>query len=137
MIRRPPRSTLFPYTTLWHGICLSHGRWHRRAALLIAVMALLATQLKAQRCTGNPNVGCTNAGAVCSPVFSGVGPTGHCVSPPGFPKGERECNCVGAPSLDLTGIWSADNGSVFYLRQIGNDVWWAGFNPDAFSTDRK
>lgn len=119
----------------WRGTALSDGRWSLRAALVIVAVALLATQwVSAQRCAGNPNVGCTNSGAVCSPVFSGVGPTGHCVSPPGFPKGERECSCVGTPRVDLTGIWGADNGAVFYLRQIGNDVWWAGFNPDAFST---
>ena len=119
----------------WCGTTLSQGRWPWRTVLVIAVTALLATQpVSAQRCAGNPNVGCTNAGSVCSPVFSGVGPAGRCVSPPGFPKGERECNCVGAPRLDLTGIWSSDNGAVFFLRQIGSDVWWAGFNPDPFST---
>src|SRR3712207_8811797 len=30
MIRRPPRSTLFPYTTLFRSLCVSH---RRRAAL--------------------------------------------------------------------------------------------------------
>src|SRR3712207_8563071 len=25
MIRRPPRSTLFPYTTLFRSLCLGHG----------------------------------------------------------------------------------------------------------------
>src|SRR5258708_20878035 len=29
MIRRPPRSTLFPYTTLFRSRCLL-SRWHRR-----------------------------------------------------------------------------------------------------------
>lgn len=41
-----------------------------------------------------------------------------------------------APALttsDLTGIWAADNGDIYYVRQIGSTVWWAGFDPDAFS----
>src|SRR2546426_6946351 len=27
MIRRPPRSTLFPYTTLFRSVCIAHGRY--------------------------------------------------------------------------------------------------------------
>jgi hypothetical protein len=27
--------------------------------------------------------------------------------------------------IDLTGLWAADNGATFYVRQIGNTVWWA------------
>jgi hypothetical protein len=45
---------------------------------------------------------------LCSPVDSGAGPFGHCTTPSGLPKGERECSCVGGPPppppLDLTGI---------------------------------
>src|SRR5215510_10221100 len=28
MIRRPPRSTLFPYTTLFRSVIFVHGFWH-------------------------------------------------------------------------------------------------------------
>src|SRR5258706_11151923 len=41
MIRRPPRSTLFPYTTLFRSVC---GRWalgHFRAARAFALTSLL------------------------------------------------------------------------------------------------
>src|SRR5690606_39695408 len=31
MLRRPPRSTLFPYTTLFRSI-ISRGRWRRRCS---------------------------------------------------------------------------------------------------------
>jgi hypothetical protein len=106
-------------------------------ALVLLGMAILfgPPLLRAQRCTGNLDVGCTSPGAPCSPVFSGAGPFGRCTTRGGLPKGERECDCVGsAPPLDLTGIWTADNGAVYYVREIGNDVWWAGFDPDPFST---
>jgi hypothetical protein len=29
---------------------------------------------------------------------------------------------------DLTGVWIADNGASYYIRQIGNDIWWVGMN---------
>lgn len=100
--------------------------WLRTAVSLIALLAPLASV--AQRCAGNPNVGCTHAGAICSPVTTGVGATGSCTTPPGFPRGERECECAGKPALNLTGTWIADDGGVYYLRQIGPQVWWAGFS---------
>src|SRR2546421_7643886 len=36
MIRRPPRSTLFPYTTLFRSALVGHG-WGARVALVLAV----------------------------------------------------------------------------------------------------
>src|SRR5262249_25790262 len=33
-------------------------------------------------------------------------------------------------ATDLTGLWVADDGGMYYLRQLGNTVWWAGFDPD-------
>ena len=35
--------------------------------------------------------------------------------------------------VDLTGIWNSNEGTLYYLRQVGNTLWWAGFNPDPFS----
>jgi hypothetical protein len=29
---------------------------------------------------------------------------------------------------DLTGVWSSDDGGVYYLRQIGDQVWWMGLS---------
>ncbi len=66
------------------------------AMMTVSAMALfLPCAAYAQRCTGNINTGCTNPGAVCKPVESGTGPTGHCVTPGGLPPGERECRCAG------------------------------------------
>src|SRR5262245_22519033 len=31
---------------------------------------------------------------------------------------------------DLTGGWTADDGATYYLRQIGNQVWWTGLSRD-------
>lgn len=29
-------------------------------------------------------------------------------------------------NVDLTGVWSCDDGGVYYIRQLGNIVWWDG-----------
>jgi len=82
----------------------------------------------AQRCTSNLQVGCTNSGAVCSPVTTGVGASGVCTTPTGLPPGEKECECVG---LDLTGTWAGNDGGIYYLRQNGHELWWAGLSVDS------
>ena len=103
----------------------------RLFAIALTVAGLFGSQARAQFCKGNIEVGCTSPGSVCSPVSSGVGPTGHCTTPPNLPKGENECNCVGAAALNLTGTWVANDGSVYYLRQTGGELWWAGFSVES------
>jgi hypothetical protein len=99
-----------------------------RAGLLAVLVPGFAV---AQHCTGNLAEGCTSPGAVCSPVIRGAGPTGHCQTPNALPKGERPCECVGATLIDLTGRWSANDGGVYYVRHIGNEIWWAGMSAES------
>jgi hypothetical protein len=33
--------------------------------------------------------------------------------------------------LDLTGTWTADDGSIYYVRQLGNTIWWAGMSTES------
>jgi hypothetical protein len=35
------------------------------------------------------------------------------------------------PAPDLTGTWTCDDGGIYYLRQIGNALWWYGENDQA------
>src|SRR5690242_20789141 len=44
MIRRPPRSTLFPYTTLFRSVDLTYPRWFV-AGVVPGVIALIAVPL--------------------------------------------------------------------------------------------
>jgi len=37
---------------------------------------------------------------------------------------------------DLTGAWSADDGGIYYLRQVGDRLWWAGFSTENPGGDR-
>ena len=97
--------------------------------IFLAVLA--APVANAQRCAGNTRVGCLRAGAVCSPVTTGTGTSGRCRTTPGLPIGERECECAGAPALNLNGTWLGNDGAVYFLRQIGNELWWAGFSVES------
>jgi hypothetical protein len=43
-------------------------------------------------------------------------------------------------AIDLTGAWSADDDGLYYLRQIGKNVWWNGMSgrtgtPDGLGRD--
>jgi hypothetical protein len=33
-----------------------------------------------------------------------------------------------AERIDLTGTWSADDGGIYYIRQVDQDVWWTGMD---------
>ena len=38
--------------------------------------------------------------------------------------------------MDLTGVWSCDDGGTYYIRQLGDTIWWLGepsINPDRWS----
>src|SRR5437660_12425854 len=37
------------------------------------------------------------------------------------------------PAWDGTvnGVWRADDGSLYYIRQIGNQIWWAGMSVES------
>jgi hypothetical protein len=76
----------------------NHIRLLSLAMTLSATVFFAPPVAHAQKCTGNINIGCSSPEAVCSPVDSGVGPTGHCRTPPDQPSEERECNCVGTPA---------------------------------------
>jgi hypothetical protein len=30
--------------------------------------------------------------------------------------------------IDLTGAWAADDGGIYYVRQLGNVIWWNGMS---------
>jgi hypothetical protein len=98
------------------------GHAVKRCQFLLLMMTTLAALLtlpeaSAQRCAHNLNVGCLSSGAACSPVDEGIGPAGRCVTPPGFPPGERECNCVGTPRPDPCADRTAKGKIVCTINQ--------------------
>src|SRR3712207_7028297 len=54
MIRRPPRSTLFPYTTLFRSVAVAGGEVERVAAAVVRVRRVGAVRAAAR---GRPLVG--------------------------------------------------------------------------------
>src|SRR3989441_8881946 len=52
MIRRPPRSTLFPYTTLFRSHVLRHRSVHRRGECIDRLQSLLSEPLVEPRAFG-------------------------------------------------------------------------------------
>ncbi len=39
-----------------------------------------------------------------------------------------------AQSETLTGVWNCNDGGVYFIRQIGNQVWWYGQSSDGGAT---
>jgi hypothetical protein len=33
---------------------------------------------------------------------------------------------IAAQAANLTGAWESDSGGSYYIRQLGNDIWWYG-----------
>src|SRR5256885_8385076 len=60
MIRRPPRSTLFPYTTLFrsHPACMSYGKTNQHAECRAADIALrlVVIELCSRPCRREPDL---------------------------------------------------------------------------------
>src|ERR1700741_3244760 len=48
---------------------------------------------------------------------------------------ERSRNLGGLGTMDLTGIWTANDGGIYTVRQIGDLVWWVGLS-DPFEFHR-
>jgi hypothetical protein len=78
-----------------------------------------------QRASGTP----VNSTAVVAPPL------------PPHPANAPPASCGGAgvqdhrtpppPPFDLTGSWTADDGGIYYVRQLGSTIWWAGLSADS------
>ncbi|MBI2782452.1 MAG: hypothetical protein HYX55_11780 [Chloroflexi bacterium] len=42
--------------------------------------------------------------------------------------GSRTLTWDGKSAIDLTGTWTVDDDGVYYLRQLGDQVWWLGMS---------
>jgi len=50
----------------------------------------------------------------------------NCNVPDPPPVCDREPRPRPLPVINITGKWQADDGGTYYIRQIGNQVWWYG-----------
>jgi len=46
----------------------------------------------------------------------------------------RKAVAIAPSAVDLTGVWFADDGGVYWIRQIGSTVWWSGQSDEPGST---
>ncbi|MBF2067510.1 MAG: hypothetical protein IGS39_24300 [Calothrix sp. C42_A2020_038] len=39
-----------------------------------------------------------------------------------------------AQASSMTGVWNCDDGGVYFIRQVGNQIWWYGQSSDGGQT---
>jgi len=70
--------------------------------------------------------------AACSPGATATPtPTEAAIATPAIAMYTCESRTVtwdGSSAIDLTGTWAGDDQGVYYLRQLGDQVWWLGMS---------
>ncbi len=73
------------------------------------------------------------AGVAASPSATvGSSPSAHSLDADASPTTATDLTAIGCATDDpedvgeLTGAWDADDGGVYYIRQVGDCVWWFG-----------
>lgn len=85
-------------------------------------------KLCAQECDNNPQckswaMDPNGAGPVCCWLKNAVVPPTPWT---GVTSGVRGEGTQGPGTIDLTGAWKCNDGGMYYVRQIGNDIQWEG-----------
>jgi len=79
----------------------------------------------AQACKDDPNC---KAFTFVKPGYQGT--SARCWLKSAVPqKTQADCCVSGVKSsdqMDLTGVWGCNDGAIYYIRQIGNKIWWYG-----------
>jgi diacylglycerol O-acyltransferase / trehalose O-mycolyltransferase len=88
-----------------HAVQGRLGRW-RRPATALTVAALIGLVSTAPTGSQEPATGDIEPAESCEDA--------------GVPFDEQD--------LRLTGRWSADDGGVYYIRQVGDQIWWNGMS---------
>jgi hypothetical protein len=89
----------------------------------VAVLALFTFALAVAGCGGNAAVPSAGVGSTSAASSPGVAASTTAAT---------ELTAIGCATDDpedvgaLTGAWSADDGGVYYIRQVGDCVWWFG-----------
>ena len=88
----------------------------RRLPFLVAIVAVaLAACSSSATPSANPT-----AQPAASPATEAAAPLFTCAS--------RTLAWDGTSAIDLTGTWAGDDQGVYYLRQVGAQVWWLGMS---------
>jgi hypothetical protein len=113
-----------PWWPAWRASDMnSYAKWVIAAAAVL-VVAVVGYNLL-------PSRGGTASQAAASPaVVAAISPAPSPIEVPAAGGG-----CAPAPlkfdpagKIDLTGAWAADDGGIYYVRQLGNVIWWNGMS---------
>ena len=103
----------------------------RRVLTAIAVCLTLAACASTPTVTGQPDAAAAAGSAATqrasAPAAASASPKPSPTSAEAAPCTVRTLTFDGART-DLTGPWLANDGGVYYLRRIGNDLWWNGMS---------
>jgi hypothetical protein len=87
----------------------------------------------AQTCAGDPDC---KAFTYVKPGYQGA--SARCWLKNAVPPQTQAGCCISGvksayqPPTDLTGVWNCDDGGKYYIRQLGNKIWWYGeSNPNS------
>lgn len=87
----------------------------------------------AQACAGDPDC---KAFTYVRPGYQGT--NARCWLKNAVPPQTQANCCISGvknayqPPADLTGVWNCDDGGKYYIRQMGNKIWWYGeANPNS------
>ena len=100
------------------GMSITPGSRHGRRLLAMAVGAAVVVALAiptatfGQSAAPAPTATHRPVGEACKPALQKLDPA----------------------NVELTGLWSGDDEGIYYLRQIGKQIWWSGMS-DRFQTD--
>jgi hypothetical protein len=95
-----------------------------RLPRLVCFAALFA--LGACQAVAKPASTTTNPTITASPTAAAVGPAAAPVAL--YACTSRTVTWDGKSAIDLTGTWAGDDQGVYYLRQLGDQVWWLGMS---------
>jgi hypothetical protein len=63
-------------------------------------------------------------------IITAIGAVGLVLASGGSGRSSQtvSCSTTAVTPVRLTGIWSANDGATYWIRQVGACVWWAGFS---------
>jgi hypothetical protein len=125
--------------------------WLTIGAPVLALIAVVAFgvfgRAAAPAMTPSPAAALAADNATAIGAASSTGPVAAPSDPPAEPTAGFEGRCEPASipfdpagNVDLTGTWLADDGGVYYVRQLDDVVWWNGMSsrdgpPDGLGQD--
>ena len=106
----------------------------RRMRKLLLSIGLVCTTLIAVAACGGNGAATTHSAATTAPPAAAASPqAAAAASPQAAAVALYRCESRlqawdGSSAIDLTGTWAGDDSGVYYLRQLGDQVWWLGMS---------